>query len=62
LTAQANVGVPATDTAAQWARLSDKARTIVAPVLGAARFERLLAQVAALDQMTSIDSLMETLQ
>lgn len=62
LNAEANVGVPATDTAAQWARLSDKARAIAGPVLGTARFARLHAQVQALADAPSIHPLMETLQ
>lgn len=60
--AQANVGVPSTDPAAQWQRLTQKARAIAAPVLGQARFERLHAQVSALTQSPSVTPLMEILQ
>ena len=62
LTAQANVGIAATDAAAQWARLAAKARAITVPVLGAERFTRLLAQLQALADAPSIHPLMETLQ
>lgn len=58
----ANVGHPATDTAAQWTRLSAKARAICIPQIGASRFERLHAQVEGLAHAESIISLMETLQ
>jgi len=62
LTAKANVGIPASDPAMQWERLTQKARAIAVPVLGQSRFERLHAQVAALAQAPSIIPLMETLQ
>ncbi|MDR2154630.1 MAG: MmgE/PrpD family protein [Burkholderiaceae bacterium] len=62
LAAQANVGIAATDPAAQWRRLTQKARAIAAPVLGESRFERLHAQVAALAHAPSVASLMEIFQ
>jgi 2-methylcitrate dehydratase PrpD len=62
LVGEANVGIAATDAGEQWQRLSQKARAIAAPVIGASNFERLHASVAALAQAPSLASLMETFQ
>jgi len=62
LVAKANVGVPAADTGAQWQRLADKARTLVTPILGKTKFERLLAKVTALVSAPSVATLMEAVQ
>lgn len=62
ITEQANVGVPATDLDAQWRRLVAKARTIVTPVIGAQRFEQLVAAVDTLDRAPSLQPLSEALR
>ena len=62
LVAEANVGIPASDTGLQWQRLAAKARAIVTPVLGDARTEALLAQVAVLRDAPTLSPLMEILQ
>lgn len=62
LEAMTDVGVPATDTCAQWSRLEQKARAIATPVIGPDRFERLLALVASLEQAASITPLTEILE
>ncbi|WP_228122022.1 MmgE/PrpD family protein [Variovorax paradoxus] len=61
-TEEANVAVPATDLPAQWQRLQVKARAIAEPVIGAARFERLVDAVGALDRSPSLNPLLEAIQ
>ncbi len=60
--AEANVAVPASDLDAQWQRLTTKAHAIVAPVIGAARFEALVSAVQTLDRSPTIDNLFEAIQ
>ena len=62
LTQQANVAVPATDLDAQWQRLLNKARVIAEPVIGHARFDRMVDAVRTLDTAPSLDSLIETIR
>ena len=62
LEASANVAVPATDPAAQWTRLVDKARSIAVPVMGEARFERMVEAVRGLERAPDLASLTETLR
>ncbi|WP_225616953.1 MmgE/PrpD family protein [Variovorax sp. 38R] len=62
LSRTANVAIPATDLDAQWTRLLAKARAIAEPVLGAARFERFVEAVDALDRSPSLHPLFEAIQ
>lgn len=62
LTADANVGIPASDLGAQWARLVDKARSIAEPVIGPERFKNLVSAIAQLDQSPSLQPLFEAIQ
>lgn len=62
ITESANVAIAATDLPAQWKRLSDKARSIVAPVIGEARFEKMLAAVAGLERAPTLQPLFDSLQ
>ncbi len=62
ITEQANVAIPATDTAAQWQRLVAKARAIAAPALGHQRFERLVAALRELEHAPTLTPLLETLR
>ncbi|MNR23009.1 hypothetical protein D3C85_1400010 [compost metagenome] len=62
LSRTANVVIPATDLDAQWARLLAKARSIAEPVLGAARFDRFVEAVDALDRSPSLHPLFEAIQ
>lgn len=62
LTAQANVGVPSTDLAAQWQRLCQKARAITTTSLGASGADQLVNWVERLEDAPSVNSLMEILQ
>jgi 2-methylcitrate dehydratase PrpD len=61
LTAEADVGIPATDTGAQWSRLTTKARSIAAPVIGAGRIETVIGLVETLDGAENIAPLMNAL-
>jgi 2-methylcitrate dehydratase PrpD len=61
LIAEADVGIPATDTDAQWTKLTAKARSIATPVIGTERVEKLIAAVAEMDEATEITSLMQLL-
>ncbi|MBY4895879.1 MmgE/PrpD family protein [Cupriavidus sp. AU9028] len=58
----ANVAVPAKDLDQQWQKLAAKAQAIVTPVLGAARFGRLVEAVQSLDRLTSVDPLFEAIR
>lgn len=62
LTADANVGIPASDLGAQWARLADKARSIAEPVIGPERFKNLVSAIEQLDQSPSLQPLFEAIQ
>ena len=61
LEASANVAIPAADLDAQWRRLVGKARSIAAPVLGDARFERMVSAVRGLADAPDLNPLLETL-
>jgi hypothetical protein len=60
--AQANVAVPATDLALQWQLLVDKARAIVVPRVGAAKFAKLVSAIESLDRLPSVEPLFEAIQ
>jgi 2-methylcitrate dehydratase PrpD len=62
LTADANVAIPSTDLDAQWDRLVDKARHIVEPVMGPARFKSLVSAIEQLDHSPSLQPLFEAIQ
>lgn len=62
LTAQANVGAPSTDLAAQWRRLCQKTRAITTVSLGASGADQLVNRVERLVDAPSVNSLMEILQ
>lgn len=61
LHAEADVGVPAADTDAQWSKLTAKARSIATPVIGAERVGAMIAAVAKLDGASEIAPLMRLL-
>jgi 2-methylcitrate dehydratase PrpD len=61
LIAEADVGIPATDTDAQWTKLTVKARAIATPVIGADRVEAIIAEVAGLDEARELSGLMRLL-
>jgi len=61
LVAEADVGVPATDTDGQWARLIAKARAIAAPAIGAGRTEAMIAAVEGLEAAPDVAGLMRVL-
>lgn len=59
---EADVGIPASDLNAQWERLTAKAHAVVTPIIGPARFERLVAAVQALEHSPSVNTLFEAIQ
>ena len=61
LLAEADVGVAATDTAAQWDRLTAKARSIAGPVVGGNRAETVIAAVEGLEGAADTAELMALL-
>lgn len=61
LVAEADVGIPAADTLAQWDRLTAKARAIAAPVIGKERTEAVIAAVERLDEAGDVKELMRLL-
>jgi 2-methylcitrate dehydratase PrpD len=61
LVAEADVGVPAADTGAQWVRLTAKARSIAVPVIGADRVEAVIGAVDRLEQAGEVTDLMRLL-
>lgn len=61
LLAEADVGLPATDTEVQWTKLTAKARAIATPVIGADRVEAVIGLVEALDDAENIGPLLNTL-
>ena len=60
--AEANVGVPATDLAAQQGRLEAKARAIATPVIGEARAEAMIAAAASLDGAPDLSALLDAIR
>ena len=61
LIAEADVGVAAADTDAQWRKLTAKARAIATPAIGAERVEAMIGLVEALDDAETIAPLMNAL-
>jgi 2-methylcitrate dehydratase PrpD len=61
LVAEADVGIPAADPAAQWDKLLAKAQSIAAPVIGSGRLSEVVAAVEALESAGSIRPLMKLL-
>ncbi|WP_420392652.1 MmgE/PrpD family protein [Acuticoccus sp.] len=59
LVQECNVGVPADDVPAQWERLCGKARTLAAPILGAARTDALIEAVDGLEGAPDLRVLMD---
>ena len=61
LMAEADVGIPVVDPAAQWDRLTAKARSIAVPVIGDERVEAMIAAVDGLDEAVDLGGLMRIL-
>jgi 2-methylcitrate dehydratase PrpD len=61
LVAEADVGIPAVETDAQWEKLTSKARSIATPVIGGERVEGMIAAMAGLDEASEITPLMRLL-
>jgi 2-methylcitrate dehydratase PrpD len=61
LVAEADVGIPATDTNAQWDRLQAKARAIAGPVIGGDRAGALIAVIDGLEGASEVRGLMHLL-
>ncbi len=61
LTGETDVGIPAVDPAAQWDRLTAKARSIAVPVIGDDRVEAMIAAVETLDEAVDVGGLMRVL-
>lgn len=61
LIAEADVGVPAADTDAQWNKLTAKARAVAVPVVGNERIEALIAEADAFDESGNVSGLMRLL-
>jgi 2-methylcitrate dehydratase PrpD len=61
LVAEADVGIPASDTAAQWEKLTVKATAIAKPIIGADRIAQMIKSVEALDQAPDTSALMHVL-
>ncbi len=59
LQGDANVGLPAKDTAEQWRNLSSKFTSLTEPVIGKERSAMLVAQIADLDREKSVQDLMK---
>jgi 2-methylcitrate dehydratase PrpD len=58
---ETDVGIPATDTDAQWQKLEHKARTIMRGVVGEARTDKIIAEVRRLPESENVTTLMEAL-
>ncbi|MFT3801386.1 MAG: MmgE/PrpD family protein [Burkholderiaceae bacterium] len=59
---QADVGTPARDLDAQWRRLVAKAETLTAPLLGGARFARLVDAIDGIERLPTLAPLAEALR
>ena len=57
--ADANVGIPASDSDAQWFKLSDKFDALSMPLIGEERARTIRNQIAALDDASDIGTLMQ---
>ena len=60
VTAEANVGSPASDVDRQWAKLSAKFMSLTEPVIGSDRAQGLLGIVGMLDEQDDLAALMAT--
>ena len=58
----ANVAIAATDLNAQWDRLVSKAHAITMPIIGAARFEQMIAAIDQLDKAATLDRFIGAVQ
>ena len=61
LIAEADVGVPATDPAAQWDRLCAKAKAIAGPVIGDSRAQALITAIDGLEGASDVRGVMHLL-
>jgi len=58
LTAEADVGQPATGLPEQWDRLADKFRAVAAPVIGTGRTQQAIERIAILEQAGDLGGLL----
>ncbi len=58
---ETDVGVPATDTDAQWQKLEHKAKTIMRGAVGEERTDRIITEVQRLPEAENVTNLMEAL-